>query len=193
MLDEKVIAAFRRRRFADALAELCVEQGFRATTVGDIVARARTSRNTFYKQFANKDEAFHDVLDRAFSDLFARVEAACNGADRPERRTEAGLAAVLAWVSGEPALAWVCLVEAFCSTPEAMRRYLEAIARFATLLQGSVPTEVARPRTTEESLVGGVASILSALIRNGEARRAPDLLSQLTVFVRGPFLAVRPV
>jgi hypothetical protein len=134
-----------------------------------------------------------DVLDRAFSDLLARVEAACDGADHPERRTEAGLVAVLAWVAVEPVLARVCLVEVFYSTPEAIRRYREAIARFATLLQGSAATEAARPPATEESLVVGVASILSVLVRNGEARRAPDLLPQLTAFVGGPSLAVRPV
>jgi hypothetical protein len=48
----------------------------------------------------------------------------------------------------------------------------------------------ARAATTEESLVGGVASLLSGLLRSGDAQRAPELAPQLLTFLRGPFLTV---
>jgi hypothetical protein len=44
------------------------------------------------------------------------------------------------------------------------------ITELTTLLRGNVPTEVARPATTEESLIGGVASILRFRIQSGEAK-----------------------
>jgi AcrR family transcriptional regulator len=190
MLDPRVIASFRRRRITDAFAELCAEEGYRAITVADIVARAKSSRNTFYEEFANRDEAFLAILDAAISELFGRAEAACGAAgERPEERIEAGLRAVLDWVAEQPAAASVCLVDSLSATPESLRLYLEALTRFATLLRGNVPTEVPRPRTTEESLVGGVAAILRQRIQSGEAKRVPELLPALTIFVRAPFIA----
>jgi AcrR family transcriptional regulator len=191
MLDPEVLAAFKRRRIADALAELCVEQGYRVTTIADIARRARVGRGAIYEHFEDREQVFLAILDRAVPELFERVEAACAAAgDDSEERVEAGLAALLAWVATEPAAAWACFVESLCATPESFRRYLEAIARFTALLRGALPSEVPRPETTAESLAGGVASILSGVIRAGQAESAPELLPQLTVFLRGPFLAV---
>lgn len=191
MLSPEIVAGFRRRRFGDAMAALCVERGYRATTIADVISRAHTSRNTFYEHFESKDECFLEVLERGVSELFSCADAACRSAE-PEQRVEAALAAVLGWVAEEPTLAWVCFVESACATPESLRRYVSAVTDFATLLRGNVPTEVSRPATTEESLVGGVASILRFRIQNGEAQRVPELLPELSAFLRLPFIAIHP-
>jgi AcrR family transcriptional regulator len=192
MLSPEVLAEFRRRHFAEAMAELCAEQGYRATTITHLVARAKTSRNTVYRHFGSREEVFLELLQRASADLFARTEAACQAADA-ERQLEAGLSAILTWVAEEPAAAWALLVEATRATPESFRRYFEMMTKFATLLRGNVPTEIPRPATTEESLVGGVTSILRFRLLNGEAQRAPELLAELTTFLRTPFLATSSV
>jgi AcrR family transcriptional regulator len=170
MLSREVVLAFKRRRIEAALAELCVERGYRATTIADISRGAHVSRATVYEHFKDREAAFLSLLDRVTQDLF-------------------GYRALLAWVAEEPASAWACLVESMCATPESLRRYLEAIERFTTLLAGAVPNEVPRPATTEESLVGGVASVLSGQLRRGEAQGAPEMQPQLLIFLRGPFLA----
>ncbi len=156
-----------------------------------MAARAKTSRNTLYVYFDNLEQIFLTLLDRATGELIDRTKLACRDAE-PDDQVEAGLAAVLAWVAEEPAPAYACFVEAICATPESLRRYLEAITEFATLLRGNVPTEVPRPSSTEESLIGGVASILRLRIVNGEAKVAPELLPELTNFLRLPFLAIGP-
>lgn len=172
------------------MAELCVEQGYRAATVAHVCRRAGVSRATIYGHFANREQIFLAVLDRGIAELLERTESACRAsAAGSAPRIEAGLDAVLSWVAEEPSIAWTCLVESLCATPESLRRYLAAMARFATLLHDAAPTDVARPKTTEESLVGGVASILNGSIRAGQAKRAPELLPQLSVFLRGPFLS----
>jgi AcrR family transcriptional regulator len=191
MLSAKFLADLRRQRITDALAELCAEQGYRSTTVTDVVSRARTSRNTFYEHFEGREQAFQSLLDRSIGELLDCTKLACQRT-APEQRVEAGLGAVLTWVAAEPAAAWVCFVEATCATPESFRRYLEAITEFATMLRGNVPTEVPRPASTEESLVGGVASILRFRIYNGEGERAPELLPELTNFLRLPFVSIGP-
>jgi AcrR family transcriptional regulator len=190
VLDRDFVASFKRRRIADAIAELSVEKGYRATTVGDIVARAKVGRSTVYDQFAGKEEILLDVLDRAIPQLLGRVEAACRAAGKEtEPRLEAGLRALLAWVAEEPAAAWVCFVESACATPGSLQRYHAAITRFTALLRANVPSDARRPATTEETLVGGVASIFSRQIERGEVARAADLLPGLLAFLRAPYLS----
>lgn len=51
-----------RRRLLDGLAASIGEHGYRASTVADIVRHARTSKRTFYAQFAGKEECFLELL-----------------------------------------------------------------------------------------------------------------------------------
>jgi AcrR family transcriptional regulator len=193
LIAREVIVAYRRRHLEDTLAELCVEQGYRATTITDVTRRARVARNTVYEHFSNKEAILLALLDRASAELRERVESACAAAAQDsEARLRAGLNALLGWVAEEPASARALFVEAFCATSASMRLYLTAIEGFTALLAGAVPSEVPRPPTTEESLVGGVASLLGGLLRGGEAQRAPTLAPQLLTFLRGPFLATPP-
>ena len=46
-----------RDRLLDGMAASIIERGFRDTTVADIVRHARTSKRTFYAQFASKEGA----------------------------------------------------------------------------------------------------------------------------------------
>jgi AcrR family transcriptional regulator len=190
LLDPAIQASFKRRRIADAMADLCVEGGYRAATITKVSHRAEVSRATIYQHFENREQVLLATLDQALGELIARTETACEVARAGGGpRLEAGLDAVLTWVAERPADAWVCFVESFCATPESVRRYLDAIARFTDLLAGALPAEVSRPKAIEESLVGGVASLLSGRIRAGQARLVPEMLPEITTFVRGPFLA----
>lgn len=51
-----------RQRLLDGLATSIDERGYRATTVADIVRHARTSKRTFYDQFASKEQCFLELL-----------------------------------------------------------------------------------------------------------------------------------
>lgn len=191
LLPREIVLAYKRRHIEDTFAELCVEQGYRGTTIADICRRGRVARGTVYEHFANKEHIFLALLDRSLAELSERVEDGCGRAgEEPDGRLVGGLDALLAWVAAEPAQAWICLVESFCATPASLQRYLEGIERFSALLAGVVPGEVSRPPTTAESLVGGLAALLSGLLRSGEAQRAPELGPQLLTFLRAPFLAL---
>ena len=51
-----------RRRLLDGLADSIAERGYRETTIADIVRHARTSKRTFYDQFAGKEQCFLELL-----------------------------------------------------------------------------------------------------------------------------------
>src|ERR671922_1327679 len=58
-------------RLLDGLAVSIGERGYRDTTVADIVRHARTSKRTFYEQFASKEACLIELLRRNNEDLIA--------------------------------------------------------------------------------------------------------------------------
>jgi AcrR family transcriptional regulator len=74
-----------RDRLLDGLAASIGERGYRDTTVADIVRHARTSKRTFYEQFASKEECLIEVLRRNNENLIANIRAATDP-DRPGGR-----------------------------------------------------------------------------------------------------------
>ena len=65
-----------RLRLLDGLATSIGERGYRATTVADIVRHARTSKRTFYDQFAGKEQCFLELLHADNEKLGQSIRAA---------------------------------------------------------------------------------------------------------------------
>src|SRR6476646_1111389 len=65
-----------RDRLLDGLAASIGERGYRDTTVADIVRHARTSKRTFYEQFASKEECLIELLRRNNENLIANIRNA---------------------------------------------------------------------------------------------------------------------
>jgi AcrR family transcriptional regulator len=173
----------------DAIAELTAEQGYDATKIGDIVRRAGVARKTLYDNFEGKEEVFLAAFDAAVEEAVRRIDAACAAAEGDwDGQLEAGLGAFLGYVAEEPALARMCMIEALSATPEANRRYEEAVQRFVAMTERTVPGDDRLPETIAETLVGGVAWIVHQKIRRNEAEAAGDLLPELTEFMAAPYL-----
>ncbi len=75
-LSREFIARHQRARIVTALAEETNERGYRAVTVADIVRRAGIARNTFYDNFASKEDCFLATQD------FAVEESRWRGSSR---------------------------------------------------------------------------------------------------------------
>jgi len=189
-LPREFVAAHKRRRIMDAIAELTAEKGYGSTKIGDIVRRAGVARKTLYDNFEGKEEVFLATFDAAVAEAMQRVEAECEAAEGWQEKVRVGLAAFLAHVAENPALARMCMVEALSATAAATERYENAMQRFVDLTGEVVPHDERLPETIEETLVGGVAWIVYQQIRRREAEKCEDLLPQLTEFMLAPFVAV---
>ena len=156
----------------DAIAELTAEQGYDATKIGDIVRRAGVARKTLYDNFEGKEEVFLAAFDAARR----RGDAADRGGlrrtprDGWEERVQAGLAAFLAYVAEEPALARMCMIEALSATPAATERYEDALQRFVDLAEQNVPRRRRSfPRRSKRRW--SAASLGSSTSRSAATRR----------------------
>lgn len=173
----------------DALAELTAEQGYEATKISDIVRQAKVARKTLYDNFAGKEEVFLAAFDAARDEALERVQASCAEAEAGwSDRVEAGLAAFLDYVAEHPAVARMCMIEALSATPATTQRYEEALQAFVDLAQEALPRDARLPETIDETLIGGVAWIVYRKLRSGEARKAGELLPEMTEFLRGPYV-----
>ena len=77
LISHEFVAVHKRRRLFSALAELTAGQGYEATSITDIVARAAIARKTLYDNFEGKDELLLAAVEDAIGATLARVEAAC--------------------------------------------------------------------------------------------------------------------
>jgi AcrR family transcriptional regulator len=78
--------ARRRRRIADAALDLFATRGYNATSVEDMVERARMSKSAFYEFFTSKEHCFRDLLSEEGGALIHDVlTSAATGRDHHER------------------------------------------------------------------------------------------------------------
>src|SRR2546428_6728494 len=67
------VRASQRERLVRAMLETVAERGYEGTTVPDVVARARVSRNAFYEHFDDKTDCFIAACDEAAPDMLDRL------------------------------------------------------------------------------------------------------------------------
>jgi AcrR family transcriptional regulator len=74
-LSRDAVRASQRERLVQAMVELVGRQGYEATTVPQVVAAARVSRNAFYEFFADKTDCFLAVCDELTRELLVDLVA----------------------------------------------------------------------------------------------------------------------
>ncbi|WP_257030862.1 TetR/AcrR family transcriptional regulator [Tunturiibacter empetritectus] len=78
----------------DSAAELFLQKGFEATSVGEIAHRAHASKETFYNKFTNKNELFRAVIHR-LTDRFASDIGLALGKNQEPRQALSAFGAIL--------------------------------------------------------------------------------------------------
>ncbi|GAB3222152.1 TetR/AcrR family transcriptional regulator [Mycolicibacterium hippocampi] len=103
------VLASTAERLLDGLAASIGERGYRDTTVADIVRHARTSKRTFYEQFAGKEECLIELLRRNNADLIATIEAAVDPEEHWRVQIRQAVSAYVSHIEARPAvtLSWI--------------------------------------------------------------------------------------
>jgi AcrR family transcriptional regulator len=102
-LDADVRSA--RQRILDAMIESCASKTYAAATIGDIVSRARISRTTFYKHFADKRACFDAAVRRCFEELEGVASEAHEPSDPPSEAARQAATAILLHLGERPQVA----------------------------------------------------------------------------------------
>jgi AcrR family transcriptional regulator len=181
----------QRERLLAGIAQAVAANGYRATTITQIVKAASVSSRAFYELFESKEECFLDAFDAVVAHLEDLViEAAQEQPDWPHQAI-AGLGAALRFFTEEPDLARLCLVEPVTATPAIATRFRDVVIDKSRALKpgrGERAEAEELPDSTEDSLLGGLIALVSRSILVGNADSLEDLLPDLLDFVLSPYL-----
>jgi AcrR family transcriptional regulator len=177
-LSREAVAEDQRRRIMAAMTDVMAEQGYAATSVAAVIARAGVSRETFYQQFRSKLDCFLEAFDTAAKTLLGPLRTAVDAAppmmdntgtgpaDRLDR-FDALLGAYLDGLAAEPALTRVFLVEVFAAGPEAIARRVAYQAIVAAAVADLLGATNERGRFACQALVAAVGALVTApLVEN---------------------------
>jgi AcrR family transcriptional regulator len=186
-LSREQVLASQRGRILAAVAESVAEHGFARVTVADVIARAGVSRETFYEQFSDKEEAFLAALDAGADGLLAILGAAIAlPASDPLERLDRMLKAYLTTLAAEPSFAKAYLIDAYGAGAEATARRIDLQQRFVEVIARVLEVDMddASDRFACEALVAAVSSLVTARIGTGRARQLPELREPLIELAR---------
>ena len=192
--------AARRERLLDAALELLGTEGWQATTVRAICARARLTPRYFYESFADRDALLVALFDQLVGEAAARVLEAVGAAEHDARaKARAAIGAFVELVTDDPRKARVLFIEAVGSETLALRRF-ETVRMFAALVaqQGREFYGIeggSLADTTALMLVGGLAETLLSWLGGSPRITRGQLIDDCTdLFVltgEGAFALVR--
>jgi AcrR family transcriptional regulator len=176
----------QRQRIIDAIVESCAEKTYAATTITDIVARARISRTTFYKQFEDKRACFDAAIEYCVGELEGVAAAAHSPEDAPADAARKAATAVVEVLAARPGLAQLLTGDAIAVNPKVIDQYRRATIPALEALwsrNGAGAESGADPRLA----FGQVQVLILNQIATGETERLPELLPEIVYLTVSPF------
>jgi AcrR family transcriptional regulator len=180
---EEVVRS-QRSRLIRAMAEAMADNGYAATTVADVLHRARVSRQTFYQLFSSKQACFMAAYERAASGIISDLQRAAQPATTPLERFEHALGAYLDGLAAEPAFARLYLLEVYAAGPEALARRARVQRRFADLMAAGLGARDGTQRFACDALVAAISAMVTARLAADDLGGLRALREPLTELVR---------
>jgi AcrR family transcriptional regulator len=180
----------QRRRLIAAMLDLVAERGYPATTVGDVVAAARCSRNAFYELFEDKEACYIAAADETGAEMLEALVSGAQQADSWLDALRSGTHSYLRWWVDNPGYAAAYLVD----LPAAGRRALEqrdrVYADFAAMFAGLAARARAEqpllpplPPLAPRLLVMAITELIAQEVREGRTAQLLELEDDLVRFV----------
>lgn len=163
----------------------CAEKTYTATTIGDVVAGARISRTTFYREFEDKRACFDAALDHCIGEVWAAAAAACSPGQGPAEAVREGTAAALELLAERPELGHLLVGEAVAVEPAVIERYRDLVVPALARRWGS--GEGAETHLDPWLAFGRAQILIFDRVVAGEAERLPELLPELVYLAVAPF------
>ena len=167
-----------RLRLLDGLATSIGERGYRASTVADIVRHARTSKRTFYDQFASKEQCFLELLRADIEKLGESIAAAVDPEADWHQQIRQAVEAYVGYIESRPAitLSWIRELPSLGSAARPVqRRGLQLLSNLLIDLSASPGFKRADlpPLTSPLAviLLGGLRELTALAVEDGKAVR----------------------
>lgn len=161
-------------RLLNGLAASINERGYRDTTVADIVRHARTSKRTFYEQFASKEECLIELLRRNNDNLIANIRGSVDPDGDWQDQVHNAVTAYVHHIAAYPAitLTWIREAPALGAVARPLHRLAMAnltdmlidLSRSPGFARADLPP-VTRPLAL--ILLGGLRELTALFVEDG--------------------------
>lgn len=180
----------RRDLILAAMIRVVGREGYKETSVADVIEEANVSRTTFYKHFEDKHECFLAAYEVLVEQVFAEVIANCDGTESWLSRMEAGLATIVKLFALEPELARTAVVEVAAAGADARQMHWDAVARFTQYLEDGRELSDGRELPENISLMsaGAVSGLIFDELLAGRAAQLPAMLPDLLFAMLVPYI-----
>jgi AcrR family transcriptional regulator len=183
-----------RVRLLDALTASIGERGYRATTISDIVSKARTSRRTFYQEFAGKEECFIELLRRANTAMIDEIVLAVDPDAEWTTQIRQAIAAYVRSIENEPAitLSWIRELPALgTSARPVLRHAIEELIHTLVALTSTPQMDAAGVTTVSRHmaimLLGGLRELTAIAVEDGQPVTAvTETMVEACIALLGP-------
>jgi AcrR family transcriptional regulator len=185
-LSRAQVVKHQRERMLAAVVNAVAAKGYGSTTIGDITRRARVSRDTFYQQFASKEQCFLAAYDATTRELLDQMVAAGTSQPSYVEGIREGVRAYLRFWSERPDAARVCTLEVMAAGSEALEHREHTLRSFARLYrtvaeraraqQPGLPTV---PDVVARAIVVAAVELTTQYIRADRVSSLPELESDV--------------
>lgn len=175
-----------RQRLLEAMLVASGERGYEQVAVRHVIERGKTSRATFYKHFADREDCFAQAHRDASDWLYRRLVGAAKRQPTWREGLRAAMAELLEFCANQPAIAKALFVEVHAAGDRALsqrRDLMERLSRALDSARRENPSRQAPPPVTSSFIVGAIDTLVSAKLMDGDAARAPEMLPGLLHFV----------
>jgi AcrR family transcriptional regulator len=187
----------RRRSFVAAVADLSHEIGPLEISVGQIVDRAKSSRNTFYELFSNRQDCLRYAVEEAADRLLAPVREVDTEKEWAVGMRDA-VGGFYGAVAAEPNLAELLLLHSFAvgrggdgDGPDGgVADLRELIARGR---EAADPSPAIHGPLIDEYYACGVLAVASRALLRGEAENLPRQTQEVACLIAMAYLDVSEV
>lgn len=176
----------QRERMLAAMIATAGSKGYAATTIGDVTRIARVSRDTFYEQFASKEQCFLAAYDAVTRELLDEIVALGTSQASYVDAVREGIRVYLRFWSERPDAARACTVEVMAAGEEALahrERVLGSFARlFRIIAERAAAEQPGLPRVPDivpRSSILAVLELATEYARQGRAGSLPELENEI--------------
>lgn len=191
-LPPAAVAAAQRDRLLRAITAAVAELGYARVRIGDVVERARVSRQSFYAQFADKEQCFLAAHERGIDLVLARLTESAAGYREPDprRALRAAIGTYLEMTAEEPEFAHCMLVELQAIGPRGLEARRDAHRRIAAVLAAwheevrrALPRWPAVSAERYAAAIGAVHDLVFSLVAERRSEDAPLLADEASAAV----------
>lgn len=170
----ELVARNQRERLVAAMAEVCAEQGYGATSVADVARHAGVSTASFYRQFKDKREcmlaSFEELLER----LVEEVERACAEEAAPAAKGATAIGTAASLLAADLPAARLLSIEVLAVGPEGVRFQQDAIERLAGRLREARQPSGDSPPSFPSAEWVTLAAMVSLVAKRVAEGKSPD-------------------